>query len=181
MASVNEVYSALKSLANKDERGFITPKVFNTFAAVAQNKIFNDLFNEMTKGQTLRARNIDAKTHFSFNKRIDPSVSKDPKNAKKLLKKRIYMLVLLDVALDQPYFNLACKEFCVFIKRNYPKLSIIATTGKNLEPSEMWTLFKIGIVDFIYKPKFQIIEFRQCIQVFLRKSSFHGRPVAPVF
>mgnify|MGYP003624562129 CR=1 FL=1 len=75
MASVNEVYSALKNLANKDERGFITPKVFNTFSTIAQNKIFNDLFNEMTKAQTLRARNIDAKTHMSFVKRVEEDLS----------------------------------------------------------------------------------------------------------
>ena len=75
MASVNEVYSALKNLANKDERGFITPKVFNTFTTIAQNKIFNDLFNEMTKAQTLRARNIDAKTHQSYIKRLEEDLA----------------------------------------------------------------------------------------------------------
>ena len=75
MASVNEVYSALKNLANKDERGFITPKVFNTFATIAQNKIFNDLFSEMTKAQSLRARNIDAKTHLSYIKRIEEDLA----------------------------------------------------------------------------------------------------------
>ena len=75
MASVNEVYSALKNLANKDERGFITPKVFNTFTTIAQNKIFNDLFNEMTKAQTLRARNVDAKTHQSYTKRLEEDLS----------------------------------------------------------------------------------------------------------
>ena len=75
MASVNEVYSALKNLANEDQRGFITPKVFNTFTTIAQNKIFNDLFNEMTKGQTLRARNIDAKTHHSYTKRLEEDLA----------------------------------------------------------------------------------------------------------
>jgi len=75
MASVNEVYSALKNLANKDERGFITPKVFNTFTTIAQNKIFNDLFNEMTKAQTFRARNVDAKSHQSYIKRIEEDLS----------------------------------------------------------------------------------------------------------
>jgi len=75
MASVKEVYSALKNLANKDERGFITPKVFNTFTTIAQNKIFNDLFNEMTKAQTLRARNVDAKTHQSYTKRLEEDLS----------------------------------------------------------------------------------------------------------
>lgn len=75
MASVNEVYSALKNLANKDERGFITPKVFNTFTTIAQNKIFNDLFNEMTKAQTLRTRNVDAKTHHSYTKRLEEDLA----------------------------------------------------------------------------------------------------------
>ena len=75
MASVNEVYSALKNLANKDERGFITPKVFNTFTTVAQNKIFNDLFNELTKAQTLRARNVDAKMHHSYTKRLEEDLA----------------------------------------------------------------------------------------------------------
>lgn len=75
MASVNEVYSALKNLANKDERGFITPKVFNTFTTVAQNKIFNDLFNDMTKAKTLRMRNVDAKTHLAFTKRLEEDLA----------------------------------------------------------------------------------------------------------
>ena len=75
MASVNEVYQALKSLANKDERGFITPKVFNTFTSIAQNKIFNDLFNEMAKAKTLRLRNVDAKTHHSYTKRLEEDLA----------------------------------------------------------------------------------------------------------
>lgn len=75
MASVNEVYSALKNLANKDERGFITPKVFNTFTTIAQNKIFNDLFNETTKAKTLRMRNVDAKGQLAYSKRIQEDLS----------------------------------------------------------------------------------------------------------
>ena len=82
MASVNEVYSALKNLANKDERGFITPKVFNTFTTVAQNKIFNDLFNEMTKAKTLRMRNVDASNHLSYTKRLEEDLAYFSKEAK---------------------------------------------------------------------------------------------------
>jgi hypothetical protein len=40
MASVNRVYSALKDLVNKDQRGFVTPAVFNNFAQVAQMNLF---------------------------------------------------------------------------------------------------------------------------------------------
>lgn len=81
MASVNEVYSALKSLANKDERGFITPKVFNTFAAIAQNTIFNQLFSDMSKAQNMRMRGIDAKTYLSFSKRLQEDLSYFSKEA----------------------------------------------------------------------------------------------------
>jgi hypothetical protein len=75
MASVNEVYSALKNLANKDERGFITPKVFNTFTTIAQNKIFNDLFNETVKAKSYRMRNFDAKGQLAYSKRIQEDLA----------------------------------------------------------------------------------------------------------
>ena len=75
MASVNEVYSALKNLANKDERGFITPKVFNTFTTIAQNKIFNDLFTETVKAQSYRRSNIDGAGDKSHLKRIQEDLA----------------------------------------------------------------------------------------------------------
>ena len=75
MASVNEVYTTLKNLANKDERGFITPSVFNSFTSLAQNKVFNDLFNETVKAQTFRRRNVDAGGDKSYLKRIQEDLS----------------------------------------------------------------------------------------------------------
>jgi len=81
MASVNEVYSGLKNLANKDERGFITPKVFNTFAAIAQNNIFNDLFNETVKAKNYSMRNIDAQGDKSFSKRLQEDLAYFSKEA----------------------------------------------------------------------------------------------------
>ena len=75
MASVNEVYTTLKNLANKDERGFITPSVFNSFTSLAQNKVFNDLFNETVKAQTFRRRNVDAGGDKSYLKRIKEDLS----------------------------------------------------------------------------------------------------------
>lgn len=47
MASVYEVYNTLKDLANKDEKGMITPQQFNAFAGLAQVKIYNNLFDEL--------------------------------------------------------------------------------------------------------------------------------------
>jgi hypothetical protein len=47
MVSVIEVYTILKNLANKEQKGFITPDVFNSFAAVAQRNIINEMFDEL--------------------------------------------------------------------------------------------------------------------------------------
>lgn len=47
MVSIFQVYTTLKNLANKEQKGFITPDVFNSFATVAQNNIINDMFREL--------------------------------------------------------------------------------------------------------------------------------------
>ena len=52
MISISEVYDAVRDLANKDQKGFVTPAVFNTFAAVAQQNVYNKIFDEITKAKS---------------------------------------------------------------------------------------------------------------------------------
>ena len=59
MASVREVYNALSDLANKEQRGFVTPTEFNSFAPIAQQNIFNKLFADLTLAEAMRRRNLD--------------------------------------------------------------------------------------------------------------------------
>lgn len=75
MASVNRVYSALKDLVNKDQRGFVTPAVFNNFAQVAQMNIYNDLFAALDSSKVVRLRNADPKSDKSTTKRIEEDLS----------------------------------------------------------------------------------------------------------
>jgi hypothetical protein len=75
MASVNVVYNALKDLANKDERGFVTPAVFNSFAPVAQTNIFNSLFQELTVAKNMKVRGIDVQRHLSKMKQLEEDLS----------------------------------------------------------------------------------------------------------
>ena len=70
MASVREVYNALNDLANKDERGFVTPPEFTSFAPIAQMNIFNKLFDELTAAENMRRRNIDPARDKSRIKQI---------------------------------------------------------------------------------------------------------------
>lgn len=59
MVSVQQVYNTLSDLANKDQKGFITPMVFNNFAALAQNNIYNELFQELVKAKQIQRQNFD--------------------------------------------------------------------------------------------------------------------------
>ena len=75
MASVNQVYNTLKDLANKDQRGFVTPMVFNNFAPVAQAKIFNDLCQQLNVAKNMKLRGLDVQRHLSKLKQIEEDLS----------------------------------------------------------------------------------------------------------
>lgn len=59
MVSVLQVYNALKDLTNKEQKGFITPQVFNSFAALAQMNIYNELFTELIGAKKLGRQSFD--------------------------------------------------------------------------------------------------------------------------
>jgi len=44
MSMINRVYQKVLTLANKEQRGYITPQEFNNFADMAQKEIFNSYF-----------------------------------------------------------------------------------------------------------------------------------------
>lgn len=76
MASVSAVYYGLKNLANKDQKGFITPMVFNEFANIAQISIFNRMFDEeMLITKYRKARNIDSGRDKSRLKQLQEDLS----------------------------------------------------------------------------------------------------------
>lgn len=75
MASVNRVYTALKDLVNKDQRGFVTPAVFNSLASVAQMNIYNKLFEDAVFNKRLRNAQLDAGRIKSRQKQLDEDLS----------------------------------------------------------------------------------------------------------
>ena len=44
MVNINSVYQKVLALANKEQRGYITPQEFNLFADKAQLEIFENYF-----------------------------------------------------------------------------------------------------------------------------------------
>ena len=81
MASVNRVYSALKGLVNKDQKGFVTPSIFNEFASVAQMNIYNRMFDEDRNALRFRRAGLDAGRDFSKEKQIKDDLSSFVKKA----------------------------------------------------------------------------------------------------
>ena len=59
MVSVQSVYNKLRDLANKDQKGFITPAVFNNFAGLAQINIYNEFFIGIAAAQRLQRQGSD--------------------------------------------------------------------------------------------------------------------------
>lgn len=75
MASVNRVYSTLKDLVNKDQKGFVSPAVFNEFAAAAQMNIYNRLFDEGRNAMRFRRAGIDQGRDKAKDKQIQEDLS----------------------------------------------------------------------------------------------------------
>ena len=59
MVSVVQVYNAVKNIANKEQKGFITPAIFNSFAAIAQMSIYNEMFLELVDAKRISRQNFD--------------------------------------------------------------------------------------------------------------------------
>lgn len=75
MISISEVYDAVRDLANKDQKGFVTPAVFNTFAGVAQQNIYNKMFDGLVKSKSLRRSDNDPARHMSTMQQLEEDLS----------------------------------------------------------------------------------------------------------
>jgi hypothetical protein len=68
MVSVYQVYQSLKDIANKEQKGFITPQVFNNFAPLAQMNIYNEMFTELVDAKRISRQNLDPGRDKSIRK-----------------------------------------------------------------------------------------------------------------
>jgi len=75
MVSVLQVYTALRDLANKEQKGFITPRVFNSFAALAQLNIYNEMFSELVDAKRISRQNFDPGRDKSLRKQREEDLS----------------------------------------------------------------------------------------------------------
>jgi len=74
-ASIVTVYNTLIDLVNKDQRGMVTPSIFNSFAQLAQLRVFNKMFESLVKAKMMRLRNIDPSDDKSMMKQVKEDLS----------------------------------------------------------------------------------------------------------
>lgn len=65
MASVFLVYDTIKRLANKDQRGFVTPSVFNSLTQVAQQNVIEAIIKSNVLASNMRMRQINGEKEIS--------------------------------------------------------------------------------------------------------------------
>jgi hypothetical protein len=75
MVSIYRVYNTLKNLANKEQKGFVTPEVFNSFAHIAQLNVFNEIMNEQIEAKKLAKAGVDVGTVLSMKERKSEDMS----------------------------------------------------------------------------------------------------------
>lgn len=81
MASVQAVYNTLKDAVNKEQRGFVTPAMFNNFAQVAQLNVYNRLFDEMKDAHRKDRARFNPKADKSYYKRVEEDLAYFSKSA----------------------------------------------------------------------------------------------------
>lgn len=75
MVNIVDVYNSVRDLCNKDQRGFVTPEVFSTFAGIAQQNIFNEMFQELASANKARKLGIDPSRDKSMYKMIEEDLA----------------------------------------------------------------------------------------------------------
>jgi hypothetical protein len=82
MISIDTVYQKVLALANKEQRGYITPQEYNLFADHAQMEIFEQYFYDLHQSQrapgndvTYSDRVTNVENKISYFKRYDQNVS----------------------------------------------------------------------------------------------------------
>ena len=94
MINVIDIYNTVRDLCNKDQKGFVTPEVFSTFAAIAQQNVYNEMFAELTLSKKLRRSNVDNSRDKSVYKQVEEDLSYF-----------IYETVLGDVSEEDSYIG----------------------------------------------------------------------------
>jgi DNA-binding NtrC family response regulator len=86
-------------------------------------------------------------------------------DARRLLARETYVLALVDAVLGEDGVGtLDCQLLLDLLRRRYPAVPVFATTGKPLHPGEVGGLYRLGVVDMVYKPDIRLSDLRSMLR-----------------
>jgi len=145
MASIQQVYNTLRDLTNKEQKGFITPKVFNSLAAVAQMNVYNEFFTELVdakrlsrqgfelgRDKSLKKQKLEDLSYFVKKTAIDSSgnVFEKPHDLSKIISINIYDAIESGVVTSGTVRN-SCEILYDIEKANYILGSNLSTPTRD--------------------------------------------------
>ena len=145
MASIQQVYNTLRDLTNKEQKGFITPKVFNSLAAVAQMNVYNEFFTELVdakrlsrqgfelgRDKSLKKQKLEDLSYFLKKTAIDSSgnVFEKPHDLSKIISINIYDAIESGVVTSGTVRN-SCEILYDIEKANYILGSNLSTPTRD--------------------------------------------------
>lgn len=92
------------------------------------------------------------------------TIASKGQTALKLLGRSSYDLVVLDLCLDQPDFNLVAKKFLGDLRAVAPRIPIVGITHKQLLDEEAFWLSKMGVVEFVRKQSLDVDRLRALVR-----------------
>ena len=99
--NVDTVYQTVQALANKEQRGYLTPQEFNLFANQAQNDIFDQYFYDLNAFR-LRSRQMGIESPISST--IGPTVDEHQfGDSQQLIMQKLRSTGGVTVNLNQPF------------------------------------------------------------------------------
>jgi hypothetical protein len=145
MASIQQVYNTLRDLTNKEQKGFITPRVFNSLAAVAQMNVYNEFFTELVdakrlsrqgfelgRDKSLKKQKLEDLSYFVKKTAIDSSgnVFEKPYDLSKIISINIYDAIESGVVTSGTVRN-SCEILYDIEKANYILGSNLSTPTRD--------------------------------------------------
>ena len=160
MVNIDTVYQRVLTLANKEQRGYITPQEFNLLANQAQMQVFESYFYTKNSRRRLDAISDDVDDETNILTSVSIALESEGFNVDTYLngeealvglQKKQYDLGLFDIKMPRMNGNellMKVRSSRILELQNMP---IIFLTSKDQEQDEIIGL-KMGAADYIKKP-----------------------------
>jgi len=107
---------------------------------------------------------------------LDADTASGTADARDLLQRRRFDLLVLDLFLSETQPPLDYQRFLHYLREQHPDLPVIVATGHSLDLLEAFALPDLGVAKLVHKPRIQLNELRHVVMELLERA---GKPIEP--